>query len=80
MASPVQVQGGGKQWKAIKAQSAGGRRQPVPPPVLTYCLSFKCFCEDGYCTHGTENMLHFACSDLLRFFEYLQDHGIILEF
>lgn len=64
--------------KAIKAESAGGRRQPLLPSVSIYCVSFKCFCEDGCCTHGTENILPFACSDLLHFCEYLQDHGIIL--
>lgn len=71
MAFPVQVQGGGKQWKAIKAELAGGRRQPILPSVLPHCLSFKFFCKDGCRTHGTENMLHFVCSHLLHFCEYL---------
>lgn len=75
-----EVESSGKPWKAIEAESVGGRRQPLLPCVSIYCLSFKRFFEDGCCTHGIENILHLASSDLLHFCECLQDHGIILEF
>lgn len=45
---------------------------------LYYCLSFKCCCKDGFYTHGTENFI-LPVSDILHFYDFFQDHGIILE-
>lgn len=64
--------------KPLKQNQLGEERQPVPSSVLTYCVSFQYFLGDGCCIQGTENMLHFAYSDLLHFCESVQNHVIIL--
>lgn len=64
--------------KPFKQRQLEEERQPVPSSVLTYCVNFKYFLGVDFGIHGTENMLHFASSDLSRFCESIQNHVIIL--